>query len=381
MKKRIFGVLFISVFAAMLGLGIIAPLMPIYAESLGATGIWLGIIFSGYSLSRAIFMPIIGKVSDKKGRKGFITFGLLLYSIISLVYILAGNVYYLTAVRLIHGLASAMVIPIAMAYIGEIAEKGEEGSYMGKFNMALFLGMGSGPFLGGLLNDSFGIPSVFYAMAGLTGIAFLITLVFLPDIRFSGTTEMDDPIPFREIIKNNVIKGLLLFRVISAIGRGGVLAFLPILASKMDITSSQVGIIISVNIFLVALLQGPFGRLADRYNKFFLILIGSTLGALALLLIPIARNFWQLLSISSIMGLGGATAMPSASAITVEVGQRLGMGFSMGLFNTAMSVGMIATPIISGVVMDTLGVKSVFFVAGVISLLGISIFYHYVKSR
>jgi DHA1 family multidrug resistance protein-like MFS transporter len=273
-----------------------------------------------------------------------------------------------------------MVIPIAMAYIGEIAEKGEEGSYMGTFNMALFLGMGSGPFLGGLLNDSFGIPSVFYAMAGLTGIAFLITLVFLPDIRFSGTTEMDDPIPFREIIKNNVIKGLLLFRVISAIGRGGVLAFLPILASKMDITSSQVGIIISVNIFLVALLQGPFGRLADRYNKFFLILIGSTLGALALLLIPIARNFWQLLSISSIMGLGGATAMPSASAITVEVGQRLGMGFSMGLFNTAMSVGMIAAPIISGVVMDTLGVKSVFFVAGVISLLGISVFYHYVKS-
>ena len=125
MKNRIFSVLFISVFAAMLGLGIIAPLMPIYARSLGASGIWLGIIFAGFSLSRGIFMPIIGKLSDRKGRKRFITLGLLLYSVISLVYLLAGNVYYLTTVRLFHGLASAMVIPVARAYIGEIAEKGE----------------------------------------------------------------------------------------------------------------------------------------------------------------------------------------------------------------------------------------------------------------
>jgi MFS family permease len=79
------------------------------------------------------------------------------------------------------------------------------------------------------------------------------------------------------------------------------------------------------------------------------------------------------------MGLGGATAIPSASALSVEVGQRLGMGFSMGLFSTAMSVGMIVAPIISGVVMDTLGVKSVFFVAGVISLLGTFVFYYYIR--
>lgn len=379
MKKRIFSVLFISVFAAMLGLGIIAPLMPIYARSLGASGIWLGIIFSGYSLSRAIFMPIIGKLSDKRGRKKFITSGLLLYSVISLFYLLAGEVYYLTTVRLFHGLASAMVIPVAMAYIGEIAEKGKEGRYMGTFNMALLLGMGSGPFLGGILNESFGIGSVFYAMAGLTAIAFLITLIFLPDMRYSGTRKMGNPISFREIIKNNVMKGLLLYRVITAMGRGGIMAFLPIFASRIDITSSQVGIIISFHIFLIALLQNPFGRLADRHNKFFLVLIGSGVGALALLLTPIARNFWQLFFISSIMGFGGATSMPSAVAITVEVGQRLGMGVSMGLFNTAMSVGMIAAPLISGVVMDIVGIKSVFFVAGVISLLGTFVFYHYIR--
>jgi len=379
MRKRIFAVLLISIFAAMLGLGIIAPLMPIYAKSLGATGIWLGIIFSGFSLSRAIFMPIVGKLSDKRGRKGFITSGLLLYSLISLLYTLAGKVYHLTAVRLVHGLASAMVVPVAMAYIGEVAEKGKEGSAMGAFNLALLLGTGSGPFLGGLLNDSFGIASVFYAMSGLAAIAFLITLLFLPDIRYSGRAKADHSVSFRETIKNNVMKGLLLYNAISAVGRGGIMAFLPILASKIDINPSQVGVIISFHIFLIALLQSPSGRLADRYNKLFLVLIGSTVAALALLMAPIARNFWQLFIISAVMGLGGATGMPSIAAITVEVGKKLGMGVSMGLFNTATSVGMIAAPLISGLVMDAMGIKSVFVIAGVISFFGTLVFWYYIK--
>jgi len=379
MRKRIFAVLLTSIFAAMLGLGIIAPLMPIYAKSLGATGIWLGIIFSGFSLSRAIFMPIVGKLSDKRGRKGFITSGLLLYSLISLLYIFAGKVYHLTAVRLAHGVASAMVVPVAMAYIGEVAEKGKEGSAMGSFNLALLLGTGAGPFLGGVLNDSFGIASVFYAMAGLAAVAFVITLLFLPDIRYSGDREIHHPVSFGETIKNSTMKGLLLYNIISAVGRGGIMAFLPILASRIDINASQAGIIISFHIFLIALLQSPCGRLADRYNRVLLVLIGSMVAALALLLAPIARNFWQLFSISSLMGVGGATSMPSISAITVEVGQRLGMGVSMGLFNTATSVGMIAAPLISGVVMDASGIKSVFFIAGVISILGTAIFYYYIR--
>ena len=154
MIQRIFNVLFVAVFAVMLGLGIVAPLMPLYAESLGATGIWLGMIFSGFSLTRALFTPVMGKLSDRWGRKSFISIGLFLYAAISLLYTVAGSVFSLTAVRLIHGVASAMVIPIAMAYVGETTASEEAGKVMGTFSMALFLGMGSGPFFGGLLNDS-----------------------------------------------------------------------------------------------------------------------------------------------------------------------------------------------------------------------------------
>jgi len=72
MIKKTFPILALSVFSSMLGVGIISPLLPLYAENLGATGIWLGIIFSSFSISRTVFMPIIGRLSDRRGRKIFL---------------------------------------------------------------------------------------------------------------------------------------------------------------------------------------------------------------------------------------------------------------------------------------------------------------------
>ncbi len=76
--------LFAVVFSAMLGMGIIAPLMPLYAESMGASGLSLGIMYAGFALSRAIFMPFIGRLSDSRGRKRFMVIGLLAYITVSL---------------------------------------------------------------------------------------------------------------------------------------------------------------------------------------------------------------------------------------------------------------------------------------------------------
>jgi DHA1 family multidrug resistance protein-like MFS transporter len=67
--KWAFSVLFIALFVSMLGLGVVSPLLSIYADSLGATGIWLGAIFSGFNIARAIIMPIVGRLSDRWGRR------------------------------------------------------------------------------------------------------------------------------------------------------------------------------------------------------------------------------------------------------------------------------------------------------------------------
>jgi MFS family permease len=376
--RKIFNILFISIFAATLGLGIIAPLTPIYALDLGATGIWLGMIFSGFSLSRAIFMPLIGRLSDVSGRKRFITVGLLIYSVISLLYLFAADVFTLVLIRFVHGFASAMVIPIAMAYVGETTKKGHEGEAMGTFTIALFLGIGMGPFLGGILYDTFSMAMVFIVMAALSTFALFTSFKYLPDVKSSRDGKGKKAMPFREILKNDVVKGLIFFRAGNAMGRGGLMAFLPIFAASMGIGSTEVGILLSV-VFLLAILQKYTGRLADRYSKFNLVLAGTTLGALGIMTIPMANSFWTLLIICFAIGLTGAMAVPAATALAVQIGTRIGMGTSMGIFNTAMSIGMIIAPITLGLVMDAFGTFYIFVAGSILNLIGALGFFVFVR--
>ena len=134
----------------MLGLGIIAPILPLYADEMGATGLWIGLVFGGFSISRALLIPIIGRLSDQRGRKIFLCTGLFLYTVVSLGYILIKTIPELIAIRLIHGAVSGMIIPIVRAWIGDAAPEGTEGKWMGYFNATFFIGIGAGPLLGGV---------------------------------------------------------------------------------------------------------------------------------------------------------------------------------------------------------------------------------------
>jgi len=205
---RITNTLLVSTFAVMLGLGVISPLLPVYVHDLGASGIWVGSIFAIFSVSRIIFIPLVGKLSDRKGRKAFITVGLAGYTLISFLYSIAHTLPLLLGIRFLHGFFSAMVIPITMAYLGEIAEPGREGRMMGLFNMAMFLGMAGGPLLGGILKDAVGYASVFYAMMGLTGLAFFMAVTMLPEIKTPEKDGARKAISFRSILRNKVIQSV-----------------------------------------------------------------------------------------------------------------------------------------------------------------------------
>lgn len=368
-NKKTFNVLFISIFSAMIGLGIVVPLLPFYAESLGASGIWIGAIFSGFSLARAIFMPIIGKMSDKRGRKAFIVFGLLIYTLISLAYVAANSVYSLTLVRIVHGFASAMVIPIAMAYIADLSPKGEEGRYMGTFTVSLFLGMGFGPLLGGIIKDLAGMEAVFLSMAVFSSISLLICLMFLPDSKGSINRPS-----LKDVVKNKMMKAVLFFRIMNSFAYGTFMVFLPVIVSIM-FKPSQIGFLISISILTMAFLQRYFGKMADRYRKSYLIVFGLTIVALSMLTIPFLHGFTSLLVVSILVGIGGSISIPSATAIVAIAGREVGQGSAMGAFNTAMSVGMITAPMVSGIVMDFIGINYVFILSGIICLISALVFW------
>ena len=82
-NKHIFSILFFSLFATITGVGIVVPLLPVYAYDLGASGLYIGLIFGSFSLSRTIFLPYFGRLSDRKGRKPFIIAGLGAYALLS----------------------------------------------------------------------------------------------------------------------------------------------------------------------------------------------------------------------------------------------------------------------------------------------------------
>lgn len=271
MIKKVFPILALSIFSSMLGVGIIVPLLPLYAVNLGATGIWLGVIFGGFFASRIMLMPIIGRLSDRSGRKLFLCSGLLIYSIVSLGYIWADSVSQLTAIRLLHGAASGMIIPIAQAYIGEIAPKGEEGKWMGYFNAAFFSGFGFGPLMGGVLSDHFGMNVAFSTMGGLNLLAFLLAALFLPEIR-RRKMAANPHLSFREMSTSGMVKGLFAFRLGDALGRGGFATFLPIFAAMyVGLSPSLIGALLAVNILLMSLLQVYAGSIADRFNRLALV--------------------------------------------------------------------------------------------------------------
>jgi len=372
MNKKAFITLFAVVFTAMLGMGIISPLMPLYAESMGASGLQLGLMYSAFALSRTVFMPIIGRLSDRRGRKIFIGLGLLAYTIISLSYAWASNMNALTSVRFLHGVASAMVIPIAHAYIGDLIPKGKEGTYMNLFSMSMFLGMGSGPFLGGFLADTFYMNAGFYAMAGFTALALILLLLLVPTVESSSARSKRTPsAPLRRIIRDNKVKAISLSLASRAFYRQGVSAFLPILAvSTMRMSIAGIGSVLSIFMLTGGFAQGLLGPLADRFNKKRLMIIGSITAPIFVFFIPNMPAGGMLLAMLLPTALLGAVARAAVMALNVELGNKYsGMGSVMGISRSVMSLGMVIGPLVFGYTMDHFGIDLVFQVGAIVGIL------------
>ena len=372
MNKRVFITLFAVVFTGMLGIGIISPLMPLYAESMGASGLQLGLMYSGFALSRTVFMPIIGRLSDRRGRKIFIGLGLLAYTIISLSYAWASNMYALTSVRFLHGIASAMVVPIAYAYIGDLIPKGKEGTYMNLFSMSMFLGIGSGPFLGGFLADTFYMNAGFYAMAGFTALALILLLLLVPTVESSSERSKKAPsAPLRTIIRDNKVKAISLSLASRAFYRQGISAFLPLLAvSTMGMSITSIGAVLSIFMLTGGFAQGLLGPLADRFNKKILIVIGGITAPVFIFFLSYMPAGGMLLAMLLPTALFGAIARAAVMALNVELGnQYSGMGSVMGISRSVMSLGMVIGPLVFGYTMDHFGIGSVFQIGAIVGIL------------
>lgn len=370
MNQRVFYTLNIAVFTSMLGMGIVLPFMPIYARTLGATGITIGIFFASFPLAQMVFMPMIGRLSDQHGRKTFIALGLFGSSLLSLWYVYAPNMLYLTLGRFLQGATVALTLPIATAYVGDIAPPEKRGTLMGIFNLSMTSSIGLGPLAGGWLSDQYGMESSFYWMCLLNALACVLVLILLPKSHPAERANTRQA-SYRQLLARPRVKGLALYRVVNTIQMGLWFSFLPLLGTEiLRLNHTMIGWALACYMLVSSLVQVPFGRMADRFSKRLLIIASGLIGSSVFSFIFFVWEFWHLMLIAAATGAMGAMAMPALSALAAEEGQDGNMGAVMGMLNMAMSVGMMLGPVLGGLVLDVSGLRPLFLFGAVAGLLG-----------
>lgn len=372
MPKYLLIILLLSVFIALLGIGIIVPVMPVFAESLGAGGLALGIIIAAFSLTRGFCQPIVGNLSDRLGRKGFLISGLFVYGLVGLLMPEATSVTSLILIRSLHGVGSAMIVPVAMAYVADLSPTGHEGRSMGLLNIAIFSGIGSGPLIGGLCSDHWGMASAFYVMAALSCLAMLLVILQMPVVPPSAARRggnMGIIKSLRLMLAGRRTSGILLTRLSTMIIMVPTMAFLPLLMNQwFQASGTQTGVVIATRTLMNALLQHPCGRLADRLNKVWFLRAGCVVISMVMCLVPLAGNFQVLLALYVILGTGEAIIWPTLAALATEEGRIYGQGNMMGVFNLSMSIGVFLGAIGAGVISDRLGLNWSFPLIGILVL-------------
>ena len=361
--KGVFVTLFFAIFTTVTGVGIVVPLLPVYANDLGATGIYVGLIFGSFSISRTFLLPVFGRLSDKKGRKPFIVAGLFAYTLISIAFVFSENVETLIILRFIQGAASAMIMPVVQAYVGEITPAGQEGYSMGLFNLSMFLSLSLGPLMGGFIKDIFSLDAAFICMGILSGIGLLLSLFLLPPVSMEQAGKTNKQIvPWSILLKNKTIISISIFRYAYVACIGVIWCFLPVFAdTEFGLSGSLTGILVMLGVFVSGLLQIPMGWAADRINKNFMIITGGIISTIGMILPYWSSSFADLVVAVTLFGIGGGISMPAIMAYAVIKGdEKKAMGSVMSIMTVAHSLGMLTGSMAAGLAMDFLSLRLAF---------------------
>jgi DHA1 family multidrug resistance protein-like MFS transporter len=164
---------------AVLGLGFIIPLFPIYVARKGATHFQLGLIVSGFTFSQFLLQPFFGGLSDRFGRKIFMVAGLAGYGIVSCLYVFADSLAEVFLVRLLHGVAAGMIWPALSAFIIDLSPVERRGETVGFLSAMEMLGFAAGPIVGGLLYTLGGmdLPFLGCALLAFLGAAIIWLMI------------------------------------------------------------------------------------------------------------------------------------------------------------------------------------------------------------
>jgi DHA1 family tetracycline resistance protein-like MFS transporter len=370
-------VLFFIVFIDLLGFGIIIPQLPFYGVHFGASPAAVTLLMSCYSLAQFIMSPVLGRLSDRIGRRPVLMVSMACSCLAYLWLGFASALWMLFAARLIAG-AGAGNIAAAQAYVTDITGPEGRAKAMGMIGAAFGLGFTIGPWLGGVVAGADPTPADLqrpaFLAAGLSAIAFLLVIAILRESRpQAGVPARANRWELaRTAMRRPMLRLLiLLFFAITAAFAGMETTFALWTKDAFGWGPEQVGwLFFYVGCVLIVVQGGLIGPLSRRLGEARLVIIGSASIALGLGMVTLSVDLPLLLFASACLALGMGLLNPSISSLISRQAGADERGGILGVSQSGASLARVVGPAIAGPLFELLGRNAPYY-AGALVMLGV----------
>lgn len=366
----------ISTVMVMAGQGVVSPVLPLFADSFGVSTAMVGATVTAFGLARLITNVPAGLFADRNGRRLLLVGGPLVTAIGMFGSGLSGSIWLLLAFRFVAGLGSGLYMTGAQIYVLDIAEPDQTARFIAINQAALLVGVSVGPALGGLLADRYGLASPFLAVAAGALLTAVYGFVRLPETLVKRDTppvgELDgagsptgsDPAnaaaaPSQWSVLGSIdfiAVGLVSFAVFSI--RAGVRQTLvPLqLNQEFGLGVDDLGALFTALGFIGIVLIGPAGWAADRFNRKVIIVPTALMIAVGIGVVSIADTLPVFILGLAISAFGSSITGPAPAAYVADLVSEDRRGQAMGLYRTAGDFGVVAAPVLGGVVADLVSI-------------------------
>jgi len=377
-------------FALLCGVGLFAfisynlvrmPVLSLFAQSLGASPEAIGFIVAASTLTGVFLKWPAGALSDLYDRRWLLLVGLLAFALPPFSYLLITDVSWLIALRFVHGMATAVFAPIALAVVADLRREARGAAY-GAYTAATQAGAMLGPLLGGWLLWTRGFSTTFVTAGTLGVIAVLLFfLMRLPPRIPHIATGVGATAVLHDMTRGaRTVLGNVRVVVTSAtdgarqVANGALMAFLPIYVVGIGLDAAQAGMLFGVQSVTSFASRPTMGWASDRIGRRPLILLGLVVCAGSLAAIPFTAQFVGLMALSALFGFGEAIVNAAAAALVADLSELKTLGSAMGMQGAIMDVGHASGPILSGVLIGALGFQLAFPILAGIVLVAAGVF-------
>jgi MFS transporter, DHA1 family, tetracycline resistance protein len=345
-------VLFLTVFIDLVGFGIVIPILPLYAEHFRASPVAIGWLTGIYSGMQIIFTPILGKLSDRFGRRP-----VLFVSIAGTAagFALMGFAHSLTllfAGRILAGITGGN-IAIPQAYIADVTAPEKRSRAMGMIGAAFGLGFTFGPLIGGMMSRiSYGAP--FFFAAGLAVInASLVYLILPESLSSEHRAKPHEEAGIAEVFRHGrgamfaIVLGTYFFLIVGFSIMTTLFALFT--EQRFGYDAQANGYLFGfIGIVAVIIQGGLIGRLIKTFGEVALARFGMVLTTLSLVLLPLSNNLTTLLLVCAGLSMGSGCASPPLTGLASQMIEQSWQGRALGVMQSAGSTGRLLGPLLGG---------------------------------